>query len=98
MSKYARIPAGAGKSDTPLNYSKGVVFFLLFLSYAINQMDRTIISFLAVPIKFDLGLSDAQFGIITGPAFSIPYGIFSFIFAYYADRGNRANLLAAFLA
>lgn len=98
MAKYVLDPARTGKSDASLNFSKGFAFSLLFLSYAINQMDRTIISFLAVPIKFDLGLSDAQFGIITGPAFSIPYGIFSFLFAYYADRGNRVHLLAAFLA
>ncbi|WP_176599006.1 MULTISPECIES: MFS transporter [Sphingobium] len=67
--------------------------FLLFLCFAVNQLDRTIIAFLAVPLKIDLDLSDSEFAIITGPVFSVTYGVFTLFFAYFSDRGDRAKLL-----
>jgi MFS family permease len=70
---------------------------ILFICYAVNLLDRSIISFLAVPLKADLHLSDAEFGTITGPVFSTAYASFSLLFAYFADRYNRAKLLAGFL-
>lgn len=71
--------------------------FLMFLCYTANQLCASIISFLAVPIKLDLAISDLEFGVITGPGFSFTYGIFAFLFAYFADRGNRVSLLAGVL-
>lgn len=70
-----------------------LALFLLFLCFAINQLDRTIISFVAVPLKVDLDLSDSEFAIITGPVFSVTYGLFTLFFAYFADRRDRAKLL-----
>ena len=71
--------------------------FVLFLCYTANQLCAAIISFLAVPLKAELYISDLQFGVITGPGFSFTYGIFAFLFAYFADRGNRVNLLVGVL-
>jgi MFS family permease len=73
------------------------IFAMLFLCYVVNLIDRSIISFVAIPMKKELNLSDGQFGILTGPVFSITYGLFAFVFAYYADRGNRARILVAVL-
>ncbi len=71
--------------------------WLLFLCYTANQLCAAIISFLAIPIKLELDISDLQFGVLTGPAFSVTYGVFAFLFAYFADRGNRVNLLVGVL-
>ena len=49
------------------------VLFLLFMVSVFNYVDRTILSVLQVPIKADLGLSDAQLGGLTGLAFALFY-------------------------
>jgi len=53
------------------------VLFMLFLVSMFNYIDRTIISILQVPIKADLGLSDAQLGALTGLSFAILYSTLS---------------------
>jgi MFS transporter, Spinster family, sphingosine-1-phosphate transporter len=70
---------------------------LVFLSYVLNQLDRTVISFVGPALKADLELSDTEFGILTGLAFSLTYGFCSFIFAYFADRRNRITILSGAL-
>lgn len=89
-------PVGEARS-TSLSGTARLSLFVLFLCYTANQLCAAIISFLAVPIKAELNISDLQFGVITGPGFSFTYGIFAFLFAYYADRGNRVNLLVGVL-
>lgn len=71
---------------------------LLFLVSMFNYVDRTIISILQVPIKRDLGLSDAQLGALTGLSFAIVYSTLSLPVAYWADRSNRVRIIAASLA
>ncbi|MBD5805050.1 L-galactonate transporter [Azoarcus sp. Aa7] len=71
---------------------------LLFLVSMFNYIDRTIISILQVPIKRDLGLSDAQLGALTGLSFAIVYSTLSLPVAYWADRSNRVRIIAGSLA
>lgn len=71
---------------------------LLFLVSMFNYVDRTIISILQVPIKRDLGLSDAQLGALTGLSFAIVYSTLSLPVAYWADRSNRVRIIAGSLA
>lgn len=70
---------------------------LLFAVSAFNYIDRTIISILQVPIKRELGLSDAQLGLLTGLAFALFYTTLSIPIARLADRSNRRNLITAAL-
>ena len=70
---------------------------LVFLSYVLNQLDRTVIAFVGPALKSSLKLSDTQFGIMTGLVFSLSYGICSFVFAYFADRRNRITILSGAL-
>lgn len=70
---------------------------LLFAVSTFNYIDRTILSILQVPIKRDLGLSDAQLGLLTGLAFAIFYTTLSIPIARYADRANRRNIIAGAL-
>ena len=48
---------------------------LLFLAGVLNIFDRQIVNILAQSIKTDLGLSDAQLGLLTGTAFSVSAAI-----------------------
>lgn len=89
--------ASAAVENRAARSGNGFALFLLFLCFAINQLDRTIIAFLAVPLKIDLDLSDSEFAIITGPVFSATYGVFTLFFAYFSDRGDRAKLLCLVL-
>ena len=74
------------------------ILFLLFLVSVFNYIDRTIISILQVPIKQDLGLSDAQLGALTGLSFALFYSTLSLPIARWADRANRRNIVAISLA
>jgi predicted MFS family arabinose efflux permease len=71
--------------------------FLLFVVSVFNYVDRTIISILQVPIKRDLGLTDAQLGALTGLSFAIVYATLCLPVAALADRGNRTRIIAASL-
>ena len=66
-----------------------IAMVLLFAVSTFNYIDRTILSILQVPIKRELGLSDAQLGLLTGLAFAIFYTTLSIPIARLADRSNR---------
>lgn len=68
---------------------------LLFLAYMMNFVDRQLITVLLNDIRADLGLSDAQLGIISGSGFALFYVIAGVPLGYLADRINRSRLLAA---
>lgn len=72
--------------------------FALFLVSTFNYIDRTILSILQIPIKADLGLSDAQMGALTGLSFALFYATLSLPVARLADRMSRRLLVVASLA
>jgi MFS family permease len=74
------------------------VLGVLFLVYAINFIDRTILSILAQDIKADLGVSDAQMGFLYGTAFAIFYSLFGVPLGRLADGWYRGRLIAVGLA
>lgn len=67
---------------------------LLFLVWMVSWIDRILLGVLIEPIRLDLGLSDIEIGLITGPAFALTYVAGGLFFAIWADRGNRRHLLA----
>jgi len=71
--------------------------FVLFVVAMFNYVDRNILAILQVPIKHDLGLSDAQLGALTGLSFALVYSTLALPVARLADRGNRARLIAGSL-
>lgn len=71
---------------------------MLGLVSMFNYIDRTVLSVLQEPIKRELGLSDAQLGLLTGLAFALFYATLSLPIARLADRLNRRNIIAASLA
>ena len=70
------------------------VLALLTLVYAFNFIDRQIVSILAPYLKADLGLSDAQVGLLYGTAFALFYALFGLPLAKLADGWHRVRTLA----
>jgi MFS family permease len=66
---------------------------VMLLTFALNYMDRTVISILVGPIERQFGMSDAVMGALQGAAFAVFYVLFGFPLARLADRGNRRDLL-----
>jgi predicted MFS family arabinose efflux permease len=71
---------------------------LLAAVFAVNFMDRQILAILSEPIKLELGLSDAQVGLLYGFAFAVVYSVAGIPLARWADRADRARLINASLA
>ncbi|WP_423605983.1 spinster family MFS transporter [Sphingomonas sp. MS122] len=77
---------------------RALVLAMLLLVYTFNFLDRQILGILAVPIKADLGLTDAEFGAIGGLAFALLYSVLGVPLAYLADRTSRSAVIAGSLA
>lgn len=73
-----------------LRYALG----LLVVVYAFNFIDRQILVIIQESIKKDLGLSDAQLGLLSGFTFAIFYVSVGIPIARLADRGVRRNVIA----
>ena len=71
---------------------------VLVLVYAINFVDRQIISILAQDIKRDLRLDDSQIGFLYGTAFAVFYALFGIPLGRLADSWYRGRLIAIGLA
>jgi MFS family permease len=70
------------------------VLVILTLVYAFNFIDRQIIGILSPFIKADLGLDDAQLGLLKGVYFAILYTVVGIPIAWLADRYSRVNIIA----
>ena len=86
-------PKGAELSARVTGYG----LFMLTMVYAFNFVDRQILVILQEPIKLEMGLSDAQLGLLSGFSFALVYITAGIPIAYWADRSNRRNIIAAAL-
>lgn len=85
-----------GSSWPPANRAWALVGLLL-VAYAIAFVDRQILTLLVEPIKRDLGITDTQFSLLAGAAFTLFYTGMGIPLAWLADRGSRRNLIIASL-
>jgi MFS family permease len=67
---------------------------VLVVVYILNFIDRQILSILAVDIKADLGLTDADMGFLGGAAFAVFYALFGIPLGRLADNWSRVKLLS----
>jgi MFS family permease len=75
------------------------VLGMLFLTYALNTIDRTPVLGVSLQyIKQEFGATDTQLGLLSGIAFALFYSTLGIPFAAWADRGNRRNVLALAVA
>ncbi|MEC7955726.1 MAG: MFS transporter, partial [Pseudomonadota bacterium] len=74
--------------------------FLMFLTLlnVMNFVDRQLLASFANWIVPDLGLTNTQFGLLTGLIFIIFYSIAGLFMGMLADKVNRTRLIAAGLA
>ncbi|WP_168399328.1 spinster family MFS transporter [Acinetobacter indicus] len=71
------------------------VVLLCMLAYIFSFIDRQILALMIEPIKADLNISDTQFSLLHGLAFSLFYAFMGLPLAYLADRFSRPKLIAA---
>lgn len=76
---------------------RNYVLAMLTVIYVFNFVDRQIVNILGKYIIEDLGLSDAQFGMLSGIAFAAIYATFGIPLARWADSGSRRNVVTASL-
>lgn len=71
-------------------------YFLILLMtiLAFNNADRLTLGIVLQDVQKDLLLSDTQLGLLTGIAFSLFYAVMGIPIARWADRGNRATIIA----
>jgi len=79
-------------NEIPARVSR-YALIMLTIAYTFNFIDRQILVILQEPIKRDMGLSDAQLGLLSGFSFALVYITAGIPIAYWADRGNRRNII-----
>ena len=93
----ATATAGLAASDRKPLFSEGykrAVLTTLTLVYALNFIDRTIVSIIGQPMKESLGITDNQLGLLGGLAFALLYTILGVPIARLAERVSRVNIIA----
>jgi len=85
-------------SRTRLAHTAGYALTLVALTNAISLLDRNILAILAPRIKHDLGIGDAEMGLLYGTVFALFYALFSLPLGRLADGWVRTRLLAITLA
>ena len=83
-------PAGPAES----RYAWYVVG-VLTLANVSGFLDRQVLSLLVPAIERDLGISDTQMSYLIGLSFSVFYTVMGLPIAWWADRANRRNIMAA---
>ena len=86
-----------GQDNWPSPARGWALVVLLLAAYALAFVDRQILSLLVEPVRRDLGISDTEFSLLAGVAFTLFYSIMGIPCAWLADRGSRRNLVAASL-
>lgn len=71
---------------------------LLTLTNALNFVDRNLLSSFANFVKPDLGLTDTQFGLLTGLVFLVFYAVAGLFMGVLADLTHRPRLIAGAIA
>ncbi len=71
---------------------------LVSCAQAMSLLDRQILSILATDIREDLGIGDAELGLLYGTVFALFYALFSLPLGRLVDGWTRTKLLAICLA
>ena len=74
--------------------SRGFTLIVLMSIFAINNLDRHILSITLNQISAEFSLSNTQLGLLSGVWFAIVYVVFGIPIAKLASTGNRRNIIA----
>lgn len=80
------------------NYSDYLLLAFLSILNCLNFIDRQLIASFSNFIVPDLGLSNTQYGLLTGLVFLIFYSVMGLFMGVLADSVNRTRLIACALA
>lgn len=95
--KSSSLAVGASRATGGAAYRSWVLcLFLLVATFGF--LDRQVIAALNQPIKQELGISDAELGLLGGLAFSVLYVLLSIPVARLAERRHRIGIIAAGIA
>lgn len=84
--------------DTKVASGSKLLLVLLMLIYAVNLLDRNILSIALPGIRAEFNLSDSALGLLTGPAFALVYVLMGIPLAVLTDRGHRRAVITGSLA
>lgn len=76
------------------NWQSYYALTLLLLAYILSFIDRNIMSVLIGPIRADFDISDLEFGLLHGLAFSIFYTFLGLPLGRLADRHSRTKIIS----
>ena len=68
------------------------ILIICTLLYAINYMDRTVLTVVMQPMKLELGLSDSDIGLAI-TIFTLSIALFSMPILFAVDRWSRKKML-----
>ncbi|KVC48977.1 MFS transporter [Burkholderia pseudomultivorans] len=74
------------------------VVIVCMLAYIFSFVDRQVLVLMIEPIKRDLHLTDTQFSLLNGFAFSLFYAVMGMPIAYLADRYARPRIISLGIA
>ena len=82
-------------SETQATPYAWYVVLLCMVAYIFSFVDRQILALLIEPIREDLQISDTQFSLLNGLAFSLFYAVMGIPIARLADSRSRPAIIAA---
>lgn len=85
----------AAVPDWPSRGYAWYVVFVLSLAYAVSFVDRQVINLLVESLRADLGITDAQIGLLQGLAFGVFYTLLGIPLGRLSDVLNRRNIIVA---
>ena len=85
-------------SSKALTHTAGYALALVALTNTMSLLDRNILAILAPRIKHDIGIGDAEMGLLYGTMFALFYALFSLPLGRLADGWVRTRLLGITLA
>jgi MFS family permease len=85
-------------SRVPLTHTAGYALGLVALTNAMSLLDRNILAILSPRIKHDIGVGDAEMGLLYGTVFALFFALFSLPLGRLADGWVRTRLLGITLA
>jgi len=81
-------------SRARLTHTAGYALALVALTNTMSLLDRNILAILNPRIKHDIGIGDAEMGLLYGTVFALFYALFSLPIGRLADGWVRSRLLA----
>lgn len=91
-------PAGAVPADRSISRYGWHAIVLMSSAQMMSMLDRQILAILAADIRADLGIGDAEMGLLYGTVFALFYALFSLPLGRLVDGWKRTKLLGICLA